>query len=110
MSVGMVYLYGSAYAFEKLDLSDDAAHGPTASNLKNSDDIQVKCMLVTVEENAINWTEHGTDPTATAGTNIGHQLAAGASYIVTGVENVSRFKAINAVAESDAVVKLTFYT
>lgn len=107
---GIVMLYGAAYAFELLDLTDDAAHGVTVANLQNDDDIQVKCVLVTNEGETVNFTEHGTDPTATSGTNIGHQLVQGGSYIVNGIENVARFKAINAVAGADGIVKITFYT
>lgn len=108
--LGIVVIHGTAYAHEKLDLTDDGAKGPTASNLKDSNNLPVKTMLVSVEGNTCNFSEHGTAPTATSGSNIGHKMAAGTSYVVNGIENITNFKIINAVAASDGIPKLTFYT
>jgi hypothetical protein len=67
--------------------------------------LQVNAALITCETAAINFTMDGTTPTATAGTNIGHQLGAGQSYVISGGNNVRKFRCINAVAGSGAVVK-----
>jgi hypothetical protein len=106
---GIITLAGTAYAHEKLDLTDDAAKGPTASNLANGT-LPAKEMLVSVEANTCNFSEHGVAPTATSGTNIGHKMAAGTSYVVNGIENITNFKIINAVAGSDGIPKLTYYS
>ena len=106
---GIIILSGTAYAHQKLDLTDDTAKGPTASNLSNGG-LPVIQMLVSVEANTCNFSEHGTAPTATSGTNIGHKMPAGTSYVVNGIENITNFKIINAVAASDGIPKLTFYS
>jgi len=110
MGRGVVVLSGTAYAYEELDLTDDAAHGVTASNLYDSIDKPCEAMLVTVEAQTINFTVHGTSPTASAGTGVGHQITAGNSIIISGHENCKNFEAINDVAGSDGIVKITFYT
>jgi hypothetical protein len=65
--------------------------------------------LITVEDNAINFTEDGTTPTQTGGTNVGHQMAAGSSYKVRGAANVANFRCIDRTAGSAAKVKATYY-
>ena len=107
---GIVMLHGVAYAHEILDMTDDTAQGPTAANLKDANDLPVKMMLVSVEANTCQFSEHGTAPTATSGTNIGHKMVAGTSYVVNGTENCKNFLIINSVAGTDAIPKLTFYT
>lgn len=106
---GIVQLYGDAYAYEALDLTDDAAHGVTSTNLYSSG-MPAKYALVSVSGNTIHFTLHGTAPTAAAGTNVGHIMVSGTSYVIEGFNNIKNFKAINAVAGSDGVVKITFFT
>lgn len=106
---GIVQLFGVAYAYEALDLSDDAAHSVTASNLRDSNGEPAKYALVTVSTYTIHFTLDGTAPTAAAGTNVGHPMPAGTSYVIEGYDNIKNFKAINAVAGQDGVVKITFF-
>ncbi len=108
--LGTVELFGDAYAFELMNLEDDTAQSPTASNLATSNKQPVSHILVTCEDNTAHFTEHGTAPTAKSGTDVGHAITAGQSYVVRGVVNAGNFQIINAVAGSDAVIKLTFYT
>jgi hypothetical protein len=67
--------------------------------------LQVNAALITCEGGAINFTIDGTTPTVTAGTNIGHQLQPGQSYVISGRQNVTAFQCINAVASNGAIVK-----
>ena len=66
-------------------------------------------LLVAVEDNDINFTFDGTDPTAAAGTNIGFQAGNGDSFFLYGISNVKNFKCIDRVSGSAAVVKVTPY-
>ena len=67
--------------------------------------LPVRALLISAETAAVNFTFDGTTPTVAAGTNIGHQLAAGASYVVSGQNNVRNFQCINSVAANGAIVK-----
>ncbi len=109
MAKGVVVLYGDAYAHEELDLTDDSAQSITASNLYNSS-LPAKTALVSVSGNTINMFYHGGTPTNTAGTDDGHAMAAGTSFVLEGFSNIKNFKAINRVAGSDGVVKITIST
>jgi hypothetical protein len=51
----------------------------------------------------------GTNPTAIAGTDYGHQMDAGQSYVVRGYNNIRKFKCINAVASNGAIVKYSLF-
>lgn len=70
---------------------------------------QPKSLLITVQTDSVNVCFDGTTPTATAGTNLGHQLTAGQSILVTGVQSIRNFKAINAVNGNNAIVKYSLY-
>lgn len=70
---------------------------------------QPKACLLTVEAAAINFTQDGTTPTVTAGTNYGHQIASGQSYVVSGWNNIRNFQCINAVNASGAILKYSLY-
>jgi hypothetical protein len=70
---------------------------------------QPKAALVTAETAAVNFTLDGTTPTATAGTNLGHQLSSGQSYVVNGWQNIRSFKAINSVNASGAILKYSMF-
>ena len=67
--------------------------------------LKAKACLITVETASIKFTESGATPTITAGTNHGHQVDAGQSFVIRGWANVARFKCINAVASNSAIVK-----
>ena len=103
---GIVVLHGEAYAYEVLDLTDDAAHGVTASNLETSKGQPAKYALVTVSAETINFRLDGTAPLTTTG----HIMVAGTSYVIEGHENIKNFKAINAANGSDGSVRITFFT
>ena len=68
-----------------------------------------KAALITVETAAIKFTTDGTLPTATSGTNYGHQMDAGQSYVIRGYKNIRKFKCINAVASNGAILKYTLF-
>lgn len=68
-----------------------------------------KAALITVETASISFTLDGTNPTASAGTNFGHQMAASQSYVVAGWNNIANFKCINTVNASGAIVKYSLF-
>jgi len=109
MSQGIVVLHGDAYAHEEMDLTDDSAQSITASNLY-SGDLPAKTALVSVSANTINMFYHGGTPTNTAGTDAGHAMVAGTSFVLEGFANIKNFKAINRVATTDGIVKITLST
>ncbi len=65
--------------------------------------------LITVESNTINFTIDGTAPTATSGTNAGHKVTSGQSYVIEGAGNVTAFMCIDAVSGSASSVKVTTF-
>lgn len=71
--------------------------------------LKPKAALITVETAPIKFTLDGTNPTATAGTNFGHQMDAGQSYVVRGWSNIRKFRCINAVASNGAIVKYSLF-
>lgn len=68
-----------------------------------------KAALITVEDFGLNFTLDGTIPTVTAGTNAGHTMAAGTSYVVRGYSNIKKFQCINAVNASGAIAKYSLF-
>lgn len=70
---------------------------------------QPKMAAFTVETAAINFSMDGTTPTATAGTNFIHQAATGSSFEIRGWHAIRKFKCINAVNESGAILKYTLF-
>ena len=101
---------GEAYAIENLDLTSDTADGPTASNLKDSNDLPVKFVLVTVTGNTSHVTMHGTAPTSSTGTNIGVAIPANSSLVVWGYNSIKNLSFINQTAGSDAIVKIHYFS
>lgn len=101
-----------AYAVETLALGDDAAHGPTATNLKDGSNRPCEFVIVTVTDNTVHWTCHGTAPTAAAGTNVGLVADAPSVIHIHGQTNIANFLAINEVAGggADAVVKIHYFS
>lgn len=68
-----------------------------------------KAMLITVETATVNMTLDKSTPTVASGTNLGHQLDAGQSYVIRGENNVANARFINRVASNGAVIKGTIF-
>jgi len=69
---------------------------------------KARAALISVETADVRFTIDGTTPTVTSGTGAGHLLVAGMFYELTGENNVSNFRCINAVANSGAKLKCTY--
>jgi hypothetical protein len=82
---------------------------PTSDSGGNFAGMSAKAALITVEAAAINFSLDGVDPTAAAGTNVGHQLDAGQSYVIRGLINLKKFRCIERVAANGATVKVTTF-
>jgi hypothetical protein len=109
---GMLLLRAKSGTFQAETLTGGTSTGTCviASNLFQIISwSQPKTLLVTVQTEAVNVCFDGTTPTATAGTNLGHQLTSGQSIFVTGTESIKNFKAINAVNGNNAIVKYSLY-
>lgn len=65
--------------------------------------------LVTVETASVNITIDGSTPTLSANNNVGHTLSAGQSYVLKDPNEIRKFRVINSVNASGAVVKVTYY-
>jgi hypothetical protein len=63
--------------------------------------------LITAEDETMNITFDGTDPTALAGTNVGHAFSAGESYVLRGINNVKNFRCIDRVSAVTGTIKVT---
>lgn len=68
-----------------------------------------KAALITVETGTVTMTLDGSTPTVAAGTNLGHQFAAGQSYVIKGENNIRNCRFINTVAANGTVVKGTLF-
>ena len=98
---------GDAYAYEAVDLTDDAAHGITATNLYDSNDRPCKFAIITIADNTINFRNDGTAPLTTTG----HIFAATTTpFLIVGFNNVKNMSFINAVGASDGVPRVSFYS
>jgi len=78
---------------------------PTSGNYQ----FNAVAALITVENYAINFTLDGTAPTAAAGTNVGHVLYVGDSFLIRGAVAVNNFRCIDRVAGSASSVKITVF-
>ena len=83
-----------------------ATRHPTSGIYKG---MTAKGMLVTCEDQTVNFTMNGTAPTAKAGTNVGHELAAGQSIVIRGQESIRNFLCIDRVSGSTGTIKVTCY-
>lgn len=72
------------------------------------DIMQVKRAVITVETAGINFCVDGTTPTVTSGTYQGHLLNVGDVLTLNDISEIRKFRCINAVASSGAVVKVTY--
>ena len=93
---------GTAFAFEQVTVSTVAV-GLTAATLSPTNAPAAKSAFCTVETNGIRIRESGT-PTAA----IGHPKAAGAEFVVQGVNNLLNLKAIRS-GGADATLTCTYY-
>ena len=104
-------ILGDAGAYEAITPGDTAA-GIDKDNL-NADvhgaTKQAIGALITGEDETVNFTLHGTTPTAAAGTDVGHALAAGESYVIRGISNLRNFQCIDLVSGSAGTVKATIF-
>lgn len=104
--------YTRAGAYEKITPGDTstgitaAIREPTSGEFNKKNAIAA---LITVEDNTINFTLDGTAATATAGTNAGHKVTVGQSYLVEGRGSVTAFRCIDAVSGSASIVKVTTF-
>lgn len=69
---------------------------------------QAKRAVLSVETAAINFTVDGTTPTVTSGTHQGHLLNTGDVLTLNSIDEIKKFRCINAVASNGAVVKVTY--
>ena len=105
-------LPGQPGAYEAVTPGDTAT-GFTATNINPtsgtySGTVAVAALL-TCEDQTVNFSLHGTDPTAAAGTDIGHQLKAGESVELRGNVTLTNFSCIDRVSGSAGTVKATLY-
>lgn len=66
-------------------------------------------VLITIEDNTVTITCDGTTPTNAAGTNAGHQLAAGDSMVLRGPNTIKNFQCVDTVSGSVGKVKITCF-
>lgn len=105
-------LIGEAGTYEKITPGNTATglalaiRRPTTGKFKG---LEARAILVTVEDQTVTVAFHGVAPTAAAGTNLGHKLAANDSLIVRGVESVKSFKVIDTVSGSAGTIKVTCF-
>jgi hypothetical protein len=102
-------ILGDAGGYENI-VPGNTATGITATLLNatiHEATKQAMGALLTCENETVNFTFDGTAPTAIAGTNVGHALAAGNSYVIRGIHNLRNFQCIDAVASSAGTVKVT---
>ena len=99
---------GDAQAHEAITPGNTAT-GITDSLLRNSDKQSAVAAFVTVEDNTVNYTIHGTAPTAAAGTNVGHAAPDGSVILLKGIDELTDFSCIDRVSGSAGVVKVTIF-
>lgn len=79
--------------------------GFTAAETQEAAGSHVSCALVTVETAPIRYTQDGTVPTAT----VGHEAPVGATIIIVGHHNITRFLAIANTATASSV-QVTYFS
>ena len=108
MSQGAFILAGDVIGYEAITPGDTAT-GISASLLKTSNGIPVRQALIVVEDFTMQFSVHGVDPTAKAGTNIGMPMLAEQSFILDGIDQIKNFKTIDRVSGSASITKVTTY-
>lgn len=94
---------GEAFAYETITVSDSAV-GFTAGTRQPTSALGAQAALVTVETQPIRIRMDGTDPTAT----VGHLLQDTDALVITGPNNVIKFRAIRD-GGSDATILVTYF-
>ena len=89
---GVVILPRECGGFEQIHPT--VSTGFTKSMLYNSDGLPAKEVLVSVETFACRFRTDGTAPTA----SVGMPIASGGSLLVTGINDLLRFRAIDTAA------------
>ena len=104
-------ILGDAGAYEAIAPGDTAARIDKANlNTEIHGAVQQAIgALITGEDETVNFTLHGTAPTAASGTDIGHALAAGESYVIRGISNLRNFQCIDLVSGFTGTVKVTVF-
>lgn len=102
--------YASAYIATGVEaLAPTSAMGVTSTLLVPSSGrfkgVAASELFITVETNPIRFTMNGTNPTSTTG----HKLGVGESVIITGVEDVKRFRCIDTAAGASSVTVTVFH-
>ncbi len=85
----------------------DVSTGITPAKLRGPKGQQAKAVLITVEDNTINYTLDGT--VAAAGSGAGHQGLAELNLVLRGIEAVTNFRCIDRVSLSVAIIKVTVF-
>jgi hypothetical protein len=104
-------ILGDGGGYENITPEDTATGIDPAQYQKVIHGVEMSAIgaLLTCEDETVHITFHGTDPTAASGTNIGHPLAAGNSYVVRSGPNVRNFRCIDAVSGAKGTVKATVF-
>lgn len=71
--------------------------------------VQPKAALITVKTASLQFTLSGLTPTVTTGTNHGHQMDAGQSYVIRGYHNIRKFKCINATNANGSIMEYSLF-
>jgi len=109
MGTGVTILEGDVLGYESISPADTAT-GFTASNYKaGAGTLRAERALISCESNTVNFTLHGTAPTAAAGTNIGTAFLANDSYLIVGYTAIANFQCIDRVSGSAGTVKVIFF-
>ena len=87
----------------------NTATGITSSLFESSGGKPVLGAFVVIEDETLNCSFHGADPTAAAGTNIGFALAAGQNLTLKDVDQVRKLKCIDRVSGANGKAKITLF-
>lgn len=112
--MGYVFdLPGEADTYETLAPGDTSTGITQAIRVDPSNGIlpgaNAIAVLITIEDNTATIRMDGGDPTAQAGTDVGHQMAAGDSIVLRGPNTIKNFRCIDTVSGSASKVKVTCF-
>ena len=96
----------TALNYEKL--APTVSTGITSSKLRNSVGIAAVAAFITTETASINYTLDGTTPTNDAA-DAGHEMKADEQIIISGIEDLTKFRCIEKSAGNGAKVKVSVY-
>ena len=107
MSVQMYVPDGECRTYEKIGTLTTAI-GFTGAKLLYKGRI-AQAVLVTVETASARFTMDGMTPVVTGGSEVGHKIDSGQSFIVRGTESIRNFRVINEVASNGSKIFCSFY-